>query len=237
MRIDRCTFTSCAYGIYAYRCHGWVKRCKFSGQYFYFAADPGAPPSYNAFEAANNLAVCAADGIIFEQSSSPILAYPHTYNNTLIGDGVGADNGIRFGLGLDDAASIVRDNIIVGFGGTGLLGSGAGLVTHDHDDIWSCGTGWGGGLAAGPTDLTTDPEISNPATGEIGSGSPCRNAGVDTGVGEDIRGVTRPQGAAYDIGCWEINAPPPTVVSTARARPIEWVGWSLDGHLMPEDLP
>jgi parallel beta-helix repeat protein len=56
-------------------------------------------------------------------------------------------------------------------------------------------------LVATPSELFTDPANNNY---HLKSNSPAANAGTTlTDVTDDLEGVSRPQGAAYDVGCFE----------------------------------
>jgi len=51
--------------------------------------------------------------------------------------------------------------------------------------------------------LVEDPLFVGGDDFRLRTGSPCIDAGADTGVYTDIVGVTRPQGAGFDIGAYE----------------------------------
>ena len=60
--------------------------------------------------------------------------------------------------------------------------------------------------AAGPGDIDSEPVFVNPAAGDynLDSDSPCRDSGSSAGVPDhDLFGVSRPQGAGYDMGAEE----------------------------------
>jgi hypothetical protein len=60
--------------------------------------------------------------------------------------------------------------------------------------------------AAGPGDIDSDPVFVNPAAGDynLHLDSPCRDSGSSAGVPDhDLFGVSRPQGAGYDMGAEE----------------------------------
>ena len=60
--------------------------------------------------------------------------------------------------------------------------------------------------AAGPGDIDSEPVFVNPAAGDynLDSDSPCRDSGSSAGVPDhDLFGVSKPQGAGYDMGAEE----------------------------------
>jgi hypothetical protein len=70
----------------------------------------------------------------------------------------------------------------------------------------------GTGCAAAYTaSVLASVDPNNAAFLTIGANSPARDAGANTGVTPDYRGIARPQGTAYDIGAYELTgAAPPT---------------------------
>ena len=105
----------------------------------------------------------------------------------------------------------VKNTIIHTFA-TGVSGNNTSVT--DYCCIFNCTTTYSN-ATPGANDIFSDPQILDFATGEISAGSPCVDIGVSTGTGYDIRGVSRPQGSAYDIGCWE-------VVTTVPRRTLKY---------------
>jgi len=60
----------------------------------------------------------------------------------------------------------------------------------------------------GEHDITAEPQFVDPDHGDfrLKAGSPGIDAGCDAGLKTDLPGNPRPQGAAYDIGCYEWNS-------------------------------
>lgn len=214
LHAEHCVSLGGQYGLLAQCFSGWVRRWTFAGETL-IKSDPSVNPNYEAFEVSNCLALCTDHGMTFDTAGPTHTADPHVYDNTLIGDGGAGDNGIACTGTEDIATTIVRNNIVKDFGGTGYLGGGGGLVTHDHNCAFSCGAGWGGGLVQGPTDVAADPLFVGGGDYHLSSGSPCINpAGLATGATPDLDAVTRPLvGDPDDIGCYVWISPAPQVVS------------------------
>ena len=74
---------------------------------------------------------------------------------------------------------------------------------------WANGTDWGGDgtIVTGTVNIWGDPAFVNPDGGDydIGPDSAARNAGVSSGVNDDIDGHTRPKEGGYDIGAYEFG--------------------------------
>ncbi|MFN8060897.1 MAG: right-handed parallel beta-helix repeat-containing protein [Vicinamibacterales bacterium] len=111
------------------------------------------------------------------------------YHNTIVG------NHGEFGIFIGAATSgtIVRNNIVYANARNVLENRGSGGAV-DHNLV-------------GP-----DPRFVNLATGDyrLSSDSPAIDAGVATSVTTDIRGGSRANGAAPDIGAYEVDRPPST---------------------------
>jgi hypothetical protein len=73
--------------------------------------------------------------------------------------------------------------------------------------------------------LNADPKFVDPATNnfQLQQGSPAVDAGANDGISRDIMQTPRPQGAAYDIGAYELSAggttPPPPTQGTLSVSP------------------
>ncbi len=173
------------------------------------------------------------------------------YNNTIYGARVSAGNG---GAGIyvttenlasnnSDKPVIIRNNISnfyflsTGGGTVGQIRAGnstmAGMVAADHNIVYgpqSCALDYlscvelGSRISASPTSL-----FVNPSTFDLHlkSTSPAINAGTNISLfTSDYDGITRPQGAAYDIGAFEYTTgivptptPTPTPAQTLAPTP------------------
>jgi uncharacterized repeat protein (TIGR01451 family) len=110
----------------------------------------------------------------------------------------------------------VRQYITLTFSNTIIAGhSGVGLIVSSHSTATLEGTLWhnnerntygSGTILAGEVNIYDDPAFVNPATLDyhLGPDSPAIDAGISTGVKDDIDGDQRPQGTGYDIGADEL---------------------------------
>jgi hypothetical protein len=106
-----------------------------------------------------------------------------------------------------DTRGLPYFNVKNGSGGT------TGITNVGHN-LWYSTVG---GLSAPSWDtspITSNPLLTNPGAGDysLQSGSPAKDAGITGLAAYDILGISRPQGASYDIGAFEYNtgSPPPT---------------------------
>ncbi len=105
------------------------------------------------------------------------------YNNTIYG---GAQTGIYVEPGA--TSTDVRNNIAYANGTTQILGLGVATVLSNN--------------------LITNPRFVNPLVFDFNlqTGSPAIDTGITLGqVTVDFKNTPRPQGAAYDIGAYEIR--------------------------------
>lgn len=100
-------------------------------------------------------------------------------------------------------------------------------ITATYNDFHGNGNGNANddqpGISTFASNITTDPAFVNPAAGNysILDTSPLFNAGTPAGVTTDFGGLSRPQGAAYDIGAFEVDTieSPPVGPSRVRRKP------------------
>ena len=80
-------------------------------------------------------------------------------------------------------------------------GADSSVLNASHNLVYNAGAcpAWDVGC------INADPLFGNIATGDFGlqASSPAINAGVNTGLSRDYIGISRPQGAAYDLGAHE----------------------------------
>jgi hypothetical protein len=158
----------------------------------------------------NNL---VTDNQVINRGSGLYLggASPYLLHNTMARNTGGDGAGINVNYWLSNYSSPVLTNTIlvgqdvgitVGNGNTATLeatawGSGA----------WANGTDWEGTgtIITGTLNYWGDPAFVAPDTGDyhIGAFSVARDAGVDSGVANDIDGEARPYGTDCDIGADE----------------------------------
>ncbi|MHC4712533.1 MAG: putative Ig domain-containing protein, partial [Planctomycetota bacterium] len=129
------------------------------------------------------------------------------YNNILYHYGTAADD---YTICIDTAAETGFEsdyNVVMEYFG---LDDGGTTLTFSE---WQARGYDGNSIQASDTDLFTDP-ATNDYT--LKSTSPAKNAGTTRAeVTDDIEGNSRPQGAAYDIGCYEyVEAIPNLVITT-----------------------
>lgn len=147
------------------------------------------------------------------------------YNNIIILTGT-AGYGIQCApFSVVDGNTIVRPSDIAaaGTGIQAIYGGGA-IYNNAIFGFTTPGSGWSSGsysnnatdgasLPAGTSNLTSRTyanQFVNTTTASrdfrTKSGADLINAGATQGLTVDIMGIVRPQGAAYDIGCWEYVA-------------------------------
>jgi len=79
----------------------------------------------------------------------------------------------------------------------------AATIVSENNMLWGCRN-----REYSPTDFVAEPQFADPDNGDfrLKPGSPGIDAGVAIeAVKTDLRGVARPQGAAYDIGAYEFD--------------------------------
>ena len=122
----------------------------------------------------------------------------------------------------------IRNNIFVNFrGGPYYIGSRVTSTAHDHNlAYWTDGSNpveswWAFGCTENGN-LCADPQLADPAALDfrIAAGSPALDAGSsDVPVTDDIDGLPRPQGAAFDLGAHELAAEPVAPWAVIAAAP------------------
>lgn len=132
------------------------------------------------------------------------------YNNTFYQN---AYNEIKAG----STNSVIKNNLFIGYSTntTGDTALAAALTGTDanYNDYYNVTT-TSNSIGGGANSITSDPLLVNPTAVSfvatnfgLQSSSPAINAGTNTGVTPDLAGVSRPQGAAFDLGAYEYPAP------------------------------
>ena len=169
-------------------------------------------PSNGTVEAYNNVVYRVGTGpdpangssnysCILTGSSVTTSVAVKVYNNTLYDCG---------GRRVSDSGAIAPNimtktdnNIVYQLNGENFINPNApaSLISGSRN-IWY---GVGGAPSQTTGNLTSNPLLANPAglAFSLQSGSPAIDAGINTAIITDFLGVTRPQGAAYDIGAYE----------------------------------
>lgn len=161
------------------------------------------------------------------------------------------DAGIGIRLGTEGTGYGVINNAIYHTGGgtpgcfTLNLAAAAYGGGVDYNDCWIVGgvgsrwetstgdtlSAWRSATGFETHGFSTDPAylaMTSPYNLAFLNTSPLYNAGSTAlGSSTDILGVTRPQGAATDIGAYELLVGIPTPAAPGRNRPIAYGGWFL----------
>ncbi len=135
-------------------------------------------------------------------------------NNTFYDCGARA-NGDSGGISASTPV-VVTNNIFA-------LAAGESYVTPNTSTSGLSGSNdlfWGAGPIPAPfsTSLDSDPLFVDPANADfhVQPSSPAIDAGTNTGVAADYDGISRPQGAAYDVGAYELVGGPQAPGSLAE---------------------
>lgn len=159
-----------------------------------------------------------------------------TLNNSTISGNTGNNGGSGIRTG-EYATTTLKNTIVagnLGFGDCEIFATGSVVNSQGHnlDSDGTCGL-------TGPGDKTTP----NPLLGLLADnggptkthallpGSPAIDKGGDC-LAVDQRGVPRPQGAACDIGAYEVGAAP--TVAACAPRPADMVAWWPLDELSPD---
>ena len=152
------------------------------------------------------------------------------YNNTLYDCGPfigGFINNGNFNIagGIPGLTARLRNNIMYQIGSE-PFGSGGGwnstYVSGSNNVVFSTGS-----PGAIPTFLTgnirLDPRFANLSAFDfhLTAPSPAIDAGVTTNAATDLDGITRPQGAAFDIGAYEFFSPVTITILSSSANPAQ----------------
>ena len=132
------------------------------------------------------------------------------YNNIVRGH---AGCGIQIDYTRGGTNNQVYNNTIYGNNGDGIVtGSGAMNTVIRNNIVYSNTTGnihdFGSTGTVLSNNLTTDPQFVDASANDFSlqASSPAINAGVTVSiVTTDMKGVARPQGAAYDVGAYEYS--------------------------------
>jgi predicted outer membrane repeat protein len=147
-------------------------------------------------------------------------ASPHIVNNTILG----ASTLLTVGIDLLGSSRPRITNNIIAFEAYGIRGDGIAVPTILYNDVWMNLVAHYSDVNAGPTNLSLDPHLRDPANEDyhLVAGSPLIDAGLtDEAPPTDLDGESRPIDgngdgiAAADIGADEYNAPPVTATPTA----------------------
>lgn len=127
------------------------------------------------------------------------------------------------GVGTEDGASAdVVNNIFYNISNSSpyLKVDGPSTISGDHNLLYKSGTTLS--QVNFPNDIVNqDPQFAGYSTNNfnLAAGSPAINSGTITDATVDIRGISRPQGAAYDIGAYEYDGPTATPTPTITRTP------------------
>ncbi len=149
----------------------------------------------------NNVLIGPSSGtgaeVVAAGTSSP--AQLRAAQNTIVGGGTAVAAGLT---SYTDTVALTN-TIFAGYDvGVDAQGSSAAILSGV---LWQTVTTPLSGTASATTQVTGVAQFANAAAGSyvaLGAGV---DAGVNSGVAEDFRGNARPQGAAYDIGAYEVG--------------------------------
>lgn len=138
-------------------------------------------------------------------------------NNTLYDCGryVNGDSGAL----ASDVRVAFRNNVVSQFSGEWYVApSSTTWQIYGSNNVFY---GAGGAPSMFKASIQTNPKLVDPANSnfELASTSPAIDAGLNTGVGDDYRRQSRPQGRAYDIGAFERGGQAPAGTFSLQASP------------------
>jgi len=150
-----------------------------------------------------------ADGSADPSASHAITVYGGV-NNQILNNTIANNRAIAISTDPNVGSTLIANNIAYGNGGDGIVDNGTGTLL-------------------GPNDFGTDPGFVDATQGnfQLRLGSVAIDAGTAYSiVPTDAAGVSRPQGAAYDLGAYELTSvivqvPPqaPTGVQVVQSAP------------------
>ena len=162
----------------------------------------------NVLLAANSAITDGAALYLYSTASQGgVATIVHT---TIASPTVGSAQAIFVGKPASYAVGVNLTNTIVASYTTGISLTPGVVITADYNLFYKAPTT----MITGSHSISgSDPLFVNAALGNyhLAAGSPAIDAGANTGVGVDLDGAIRPQGAAYDIGAYE--AIPPILVT------------------------
>jgi predicted outer membrane repeat protein len=147
-------------------------------------------------------------------------SFPYIINNSILGAGSPETAGIEL-LGASHARLV---NNIIAFAGYGVRGDGVAAADILYNDVWMNVVANYEGVEAGPTNLSAEPQLRDPASGDyhLQPGSPLIDAGTTAEApSADLDGEARPVDgdgdgiAEADIGADEYHPPPATATPTS----------------------
>jgi len=149
---------------------------------------------------------------------------------TTLADNTGGGISVNTGASNKEANLVVLNSILANNGATGITTNDP-TPTIDFNDVIGHLVDFDGNASQGPNGVSVAPLFVDPASGDyrLLSTSPLLDAGTDLGIIVDLLGNTRPDGAGFAIGAFEVGVAPQVVPEAASIAIWSLLGLGLAG--------